>query len=76
MTAAANRTADPIVAAINHNLSAHPEWIGDLGRCAACGREIPPEKERLIGFLGSEDGEEVLITRVCIECATTGRPNR
>jgi hypothetical protein len=63
-------TADPITAAINRNIAEHPEWIGDLDRCAACGREIPKEDVRRIVFLGSEDGEEILITRACVECAS------
>jgi hypothetical protein len=63
-------TPDPITAAINRNITEHPERIGDLDRCAACGREIPKEEERMIAFLGAEDGENILITRCCVDCTS------
>jgi hypothetical protein len=61
---------DPTTAAINRNLTEHPEWIGDPDRCAACGREIPKKEKRIITILGSGDGEDILITRYCVDCTS------
>jgi hypothetical protein len=44
------------------------ETNSDAVLCFECGRPIGPDEPRHVLILGAEDGEEVRITRRCIDC--------